>query len=516
MPCSPGGLAALSGAALLATNNDIAYLALAAALVLATSLWLGFGAPVRGPWFLAGLLGPALFVGAAGWESAWRGQRSQFGHSGDPRPTYLPGETAGRDFGYLRGLRLPKSYVWSLQDAGRQREEQPEADRAATYYGPAAEWLVRIWPVAKLPSLPLWMHIDTSHGPREAEALVAALRPGGPYRYLLVPEPWDHWGDEVDRQLQRSFMKVRIGPVWFAHRSLSQEVLSTEPLGQPGAGLGGNLDSTRLVSAMPRFVLSDGRQFLGVESGTGELKVMAPSYRASGEVVLQRRGAPGTLGPVRFEVLGLQEEARIPRLSLEVSLPEGRDELVAPNKLDSSGLPLAFTVTVPPELAGRIRAGWRAPAFSHAGNEDTPLPPQLVTGASLPRDASAEERAALLPPEFRDLRVVVRNVRVEDGRLRVPLGGEVWVKLPGVYPRIILRLASWQAVTGPINPVLRAVFYKSGRLETLSHTVLPDPNPQTVEVWSPEGGGWIGLLDMSERTRPDITVRIEALVPPQP
>ncbi len=508
-----GLLAAVAGAALLATNNEIAYVMLAAALVLAASLWLGFGAPTRGPWFAVGLLVPSLVVGVCAWESAWRGQRSQFGHSNDPRAQYELGETAGADFGYLRGLHLPGSYLGSLKSIVNWRNELSAADRTASYYGPASEWLERIWPVTKVRELPLWMHVGTSFGEREADALVRALRPGGSYHHLLVPEPWDHWGDRVDAELKRSFMKVRIGPLWFAYHALPHGVFSTEPLGA-SVGFGGNLDSTRVVSAMPRHQLPDGRQFLGIDEGTGEMQVRAPSFRASGEVVLQRLGTSGTLGPVRFQVLGLADGQRIERVSLEVSLPEDQNVMIVPCKLDSSGLPLAYVVTVPPELSGNIRAGWRAPAFSHAGNEDTPLPPQLITGSSLPRDTTPEERAALLPPEFQNLRVVVKNAWVDGGRLRVSPGGEVWVKLPALYPHITLAAASWQPVTGPANPVLRAVFYKSGRLETLSHTVLPDPNLQKIPVWSPEGGGWIGLLDVSDRTTTDITVRVEALIPP--
>lgn len=509
-----GVLAAASAAALLATNNEIAYVVLAAALVLAVSLWLGFGLPDRGGWFVAGLLGPALVLAACGWESAWRGQRSQFGHYDEPRAEYLSGEAIGADFGYVRGLHLPRSIVWSLQAIAGWRNSLPEADRAGCYYGPAGEWLERIWPVTKVPGLPLWLHVGTSYGPREEATLVAALRPGGPYHHLLVPEPWDAWGEQVDRELKRSFMKERIGPVWFAYHSLPQNVLSTEPLGPQGGGLGGNLDATRLVSTMPRHQLADTRQFLGIESGTGELQVRAESFRASGEVVLQRTGTAGLLGPVKFEVQGMQGDMRIVRLTLEVSLPQDRDELVVPCKLDSSGLPLAYVVTIPPELSGRIRAGWRAPAFSHAGNEDLPLPPQLVTGASLPRDAEAAERAALLPADRREDRVVLRNARADSGRLVLPPGGEAWVRLRAIYQHIGVTAAGTSDAPTFINPVLRVVFYKGGRLETMSNTVLVGTTPVSTHAWAPEAGGWIGLLNTADRSAAPITVRIDAMVPP--
>jgi hypothetical protein len=508
-----GILAAGSGAALLATNNEIAYVVLAASVVLAVSLWLGFDLPARGPWFVAGLLAPALVLAACGWESAWRGQRSQFGHSTDPRVAYLPGESAGADFGYLRGLHLPASMVQSLQSVASWRRELPVADRAGCFYGPAGEWLERIWPATKRPGLPLWMHAGTSYGPREEEALIAALRPGGGYHHLLVPEAWDHWGAHVEQELRHSFMKERIGPVWFAYRALPQDVVSTEPLGA-GLGLGGNLDSTRLLSTMARYQLADGRQFLGVETGTGELRVMAESFRASGEAVLQRIGPGGPLGPVRFEVQGVRDGARILRLELEQSLAEGRDEAVVPCKLDSSGLPLAYVVTVPPALAGRVRAGWRAPAFSHSGNEDRALPPQLVSGSGQPREADAAERAALLPADHRDDRVILRNVWVEGGRLRIPPGGEVWVRLRGLYAHIGITAAGLSDVSTPAKPVLRTIYYKSGRLETMSNTVLADTAPVSFHAWSPENEGWLGLIDVSDRNTGAITVRIDALVLP--
>jgi len=508
-----GVLAAASGAALLATNNEIAYVVLAASFVLAVSLWLGFDLPARGAWFAAGLLAPALLLAACGWESAWRGQRSQFGHYSEERSGYLTGDSIGADFGYLRGLHLPGTIVLSLQAVTGWRNSLSDADRLGCYYGPAGEWLEHIWPATKIRSLPLWMHVGTSYGPREEAALVAALRPGGTYHHLIVPEPWDHWGDHVDQELKRSFMKERIGPVWFAYHSLPQDVLSTEPLGV-AAGFGGNLDATRLVSAMPKHRLADGRVFIGIESGTGELQVRAESFRASGEVVLQRIGAPGLLGPVRFAVQGMMGAERIERLTLEVSLDADRDELVVPCKLDSSGLPLAYVVTIPPELTGRIRAGWRAPAFSHAGNEDLALPPQLVTGAGLPRDATGEERAALLPADHRDDRVVLRNAWVEGGRIVIPAGGEVWVRLRAIYQHIGVTAAGTNAAPALINPVLRAVFYKCGRLETMSNTPLVGTTPVSTHAWAPEAGGWIGLLNTSDRGTPAITVRLDALVPP--
>jgi hypothetical protein len=197
-----------------------------------------------------------------------------------------------------------------------------------------------------------------------------------------------------------------------------------------------------------------------------------------------------------------------------VSLPEDRAEFVVPCKLDSSGLPIAFVVTIPPELSGRIRAGWRAPAFSHAGNEDLALPPQLITGASLPRDANEAERTVLLPADHRGDRVVLRSAWTNGERIVLPPGGEVWVRLRAIYQHIGVTAAGTSDAPTYINPVLRTVFYKSGRLETMSNTVLVGTASVSTHAWAPEAGGWIGLLNTADRTTPPITVRIDAMVLP--
>jgi hypothetical protein len=67
-------LAAAAGAMLLATNQEIACVGLAAWFALLVSLWLGFDADLRSPARLALAAVPAAVVALTGWVAAWQGQ----------------------------------------------------------------------------------------------------------------------------------------------------------------------------------------------------------------------------------------------------------------------------------------------------------------------------------------------------------------------------------------------------------------------------------------------------------
>ncbi|WP_069962156.1 hypothetical protein [Lacunisphaera limnophila] len=212
--------AAAAGAGLLATNYEIAYVAMGAWFALLAALWVGFGLRSSGVAFYGGLLGPALLVGVLAWLSAWEGQRSQFGYSRAARSEYRAGEAIGADFAYLRGTSVPPETAQSMQVAAARRAAQPAADRTRVFYGPGAEWLERIWPTYQMPGMPLWMHGGTSYGAAEEERLHEALSAGGPYLHVIVPEARDHWGPRIAPLLAGKYELKRMGPVWFRYDQL--------------------------------------------------------------------------------------------------------------------------------------------------------------------------------------------------------------------------------------------------------------------------------------------------------
>ena len=75
--------------------------------------------------------------------------------------------------------------------------------------------------------------------------------------------------------------------------------------------------------------------------------------------------ARATNGPLAadFGVYATCGGARYERSRAHVELPEGQEEVRVEYEVDSSHLPTVFTVEIPPEFAGQVRAGWRLPGI---------------------------------------------------------------------------------------------------------------------------------------------------------
>src|SRR5688572_20455200 len=189
-------LASTAGAALLATNFEIACVGLGAWFVLITSIWLGFGLEGgRRGVLAAGLVLPALIVGGTAWGTAWQGNRSQFGFSRAPRDSYRPAENAGAAFAYLRGLRLPPD-VWHSYELLERALPAPGPDGARpVFYGPGLEFADRFYPAVRVPGRPLWSHWGTSYGSREVEELAQEFLSGRHYKAVVVTIGFEDWPD---------------------------------------------------------------------------------------------------------------------------------------------------------------------------------------------------------------------------------------------------------------------------------------------------------------------------------
>jgi hypothetical protein len=501
-------LAALSSTALLLTNNEIAYLALAATLVYGVSLWLGFNIPTRGGWFVGGLCLPALLIGAASWESAWKGQRSQFGHSDAPRSQYIAAENLGPDFAYLRGLRITPTEFHSLAAAASWRALLSEAERAKIFYGPACDWLEHIWPVRKIQHLGLVASAFDSE--RETALFEREVLSGSGCSYLLVPEAWDYWNESVTRLLGQRFFPERIGSHFFVYRKYPDNVLHSRPL-QFLPGIGGNVVSTKLFSTMPLQELSDGRRFVGVDRGSGELNLGVPCNRVGGEAVLKR--IPGNQSinvPVRFEAFAAGGEARYSRWKHEAVLAEGQDEVVIPTgELDSSGGSAVFTVAVPEALNGKVFAGWRSPLILHVVDNSTE-PPHLQIGAPPFGILDPKTAAGFLPPALQNSAVYFCNAAVINGEINFSRGGEIWIHMKGMVHGIVITGQAKEA--GNWHARLHVVHYISGRIEFFHPLGDPDAASTRFEAASTQGEGWLGLLANPDPGTVPFTVKIESAI----
>ncbi len=504
-----GVLAAFASSALLLTNNEIAYVTFAAALVITVGLWLGFGPAPRGPWFAAGALLPAFILAAAGGESAWRGDRSQFGHDREPRAVYWRGEACGPDYAYIRGLHLPPGLAQSLVGVATWRNGLPGGDSRGVFYGPGAEWLEHVWPERKVKDLPLVA--GAFDGPRESELLQREVLTGTDFKYLLVVEAWDHWGYEVEAQLNETAVKERLNSVFKVYRKLPPGTVSARPLEFMYSGFGGNVDSMRVISGLPRQSLPDQRLFLGLAGGTGTVEVGTPCNRMSAEYVVARAkpGSPGTHTATLTIHARMPDDGRLPRWQADITLPEGVDEIVvATDPVDGSGLPLSFGVSIPPDSSGKIIAGWRAFRLLDTPSRGEP-PPILRPSVADLVGASDDVRAALLPSSLQDTSVQLRGGWVQDGRLLLPYGTEAWIQATGLLTdiRISTQLNDPQK---DVIPNIQVVYYKAGRLEPFMP--VRDDSTSTVRFncWTPEPGGWIGILADHQAGSAAMLVKVEA------
>jgi hypothetical protein len=497
---------AAAGAALLATNFEIAYVALAAWVALVAALWIGFAVPARGAWFGLGFALPVALLGVVAWQSAWTGQRSQFGHTQSARASYVRGEELGAEFRYLRGTSVPPEVAASLRATAEWHAKLDETARAAIFYGPGLEWLERVWPARKVTRLPLWRHVGTSYGAEEEENLLKAIAPGGVYRHILLVEAWDTWGDRIEPELRHDFLKERLGQIFYVYRGLPQWVLSARPL-EFLEKFGGNTDSTRLFSTMTPHALADGRAFVGTAERSAELRLEGTTYRMSALAVVRRsEGASGALPPVRFEAFANERGQLTLCWSGELALAEGQPEAVLAARIEPGGHPVLFRVTVPDAARGKVAAGWRELTIAHSA-EEAATAPFLVPGASRAEPAGLEKAAALLPADWEPPEVLVRDARLTDGRFVLPPGGEVWIKLTGFFAAIEGTAEIVGRNDSAIDPVVRVIFYKGGRLEMLAQVPVRG-GAAAFRAWSPEADGWLGILVDNKRVLPPVALKI--------
>lgn len=502
-----GGLVAAGATALLLTNNEIAYVTFAASLVMTVSLWLGFGVETRSLGFGLGVLLPALLLGGFGWESAWQGQRSQFGHATAPRAHYERGERSGADFGYLHGLRLPPNLTSSLHELAKWRQGLPEEDRNRLFYGPGMEWLEHVWPVRKVSGLPLVA--AAFDGEKETSLLKREVLESDNYRHILVMVAWDHWSDRIEEEFLRRFTKESVGSLFFVYGKLPTQTVWARPL-EFNPGIGGNVDSSLLLSSLTLQLLPDGRGLLGTSGGTGEVEIAVPSNRAAAEAVLRRIGsAGGSEAPISFRAYAKAGTERYLRWQKDLVIPDNADELtVATDRLDCSGLPLLLTVSVPESMAGRVVAGWRALSLWDS-IETSERPPLLQAGATPLSGPDEVYRHNVTPGALAGSPVFVRSSWLESGACQLAPGGEIWIRLSGLFSKIELVARSADG-GGDKNPRMRVIYYKGGRIEMFHPTPTGQPGEVRYTAWSPANGGWLGILADPDRSAPGSVIRVES------
>lgn len=509
-------LAVLGGVALLATNNEISHVALAASLVLAVALWLGFSAPRQGVPFQFGLVGLALVIAVGTWWSAWLGQRSQFGHSGAPRESYRTLDSIGPEYAYMQGIRVPPELFASLST---WHGEQPPADaggKLRVFYGLGAEWLNRIYPARHPRGLPLWIHGGTSQGPAEERRLAELLERTDDFVIVLRPIAWIAWGKSVDKTLARRYHRSSMGPVmarWDLIRTPRE--LFADLTGFLGR-FGGNIHPGFLASDdWPVEPVPDGQggALLGVTQGKGILHLRAPVSRVAGEA---RVSVPAgkTGGPMwaDFQVRSWREGVRTVRWSGRIEIPAGAATASAEFLIDGSGGETDYQVAVPPEFAGRIQAGFRGLRILHVGAEAGDAP-RLFPRTGVDGVAGEDVVAALLAVDWRPESIVNRGGVVTARGLELPPGAEIWVRAPGLLATLAGQLKVLPKGDNPGHPVFRAIWSKGARVEIIDQGNLAPGTPRPFRMWSAEPDSWFGLINDEADGGPSFVVRVDKVEP---
>lgn len=500
----------VAAAALLATNFEIAYLGLAAWLVLVTSLWLGFDGQGRRGIFLSGLILPALLLGGAAWWSAWMGQRSQFGFSDAPRAEYLPAEHAGPAFAPLRGLRLPPDLMLSLELLDETLPDPDPAGRRPVFYGAGLEFVDRFYPSLRRKGEPLWFHSGTSYGPAELDRLARELEREDHYEAVFILQAYDVWPVQIRAVFERHYLNDLVGPRvrrWERQDGYKVNLADTvETL----THLGGNVDGRMLhLERHPLRIrrTADGRLLLGTTRPAGHVLLRTPSYRFGGKAVIDRLPGAGA-GPLvaDFKVIVHGASPEEVRWAARVELPADEQSVSLPFLADGHGKQLLVWITLPEEMKGRVLAGVRDLEITHAF--ELPEEAPRLREALLPEAPATPELAPSLfgPIIWRPRQLVVRGGWATEQGLALQPGGEVWFHKPDTTGVVRGQLTCPDVPGSP--PFVRVFWYKGGRVHILQQGWLSREKPFEFQAWTAEPGGWIGITVEPGAGRAPAVVRL--------
>jgi len=507
------GAAVLAGSgslALLATNYEIAYLALAAGVALGASLWLGFGAAPHGKlfWFLLGA--PALLLLLAGGESAWHGQRSQFGHLTTDRTTYQDLSSVGPAYGYFSGLKIPSEIVTSLVSLTPKLPPPGTDGKRPLYWGTGLEFLDRAFPSRKYRDLPLWTAFSTSMGPKENARLSELIRFERELRDIYLANPWAYVPPPFDGLLRNYFSFIEQS--FFVGHWTRKDTIELPPdsgsSGQPlseALGIWNGIEMWNQLSCpidARNFSVQGNLQlfprteteapFLGTTHDTVHLQLKAGARALRADIVIRRQLETSAPAEAAFVVRPVGSTHQLWAGSL--SLSPGEQERAAPLSFTCNAVPLEFAVTVSPAASGAVAAGFRN--FNIQMNDaDNDPPPRLRAAA--PEDVSIplDQARKWFPTGDWNLQAAVaRGVEATPNGLIFQPGAELWIKPDRALHSLDGTLVRADD-SAPGLPVLRFIWYKGVRMEMLRQEGLSSPDATiNFHGWSPEPDGWFGIM----------------------
>jgi hypothetical protein len=484
------------GLVFLALHFEIAYVAGAAWLVLATGLVLTFvPRELEGPWRLAG---GALAVGAVSlfvpaWVSAWAGARAIWSQQPLVRSELVTTKDLPERFSYLRGIRILPEWKTTLRRWERVREElaREGIGEDAWYFVNGTEWLVRAMPEARHRGLPLWLQEGTTYGEAERPEIVRRIERGDEVKVVVSHHPWAMWPKDIEAVLERRFRRMEAGPAFVTWRVWSELDLPLQFVER----FDSNLYSRDLDARGGALEMQGAAEapFFGARE-SARLVLKRGVYRLRGEFRAELSAGETRETAVRFRVRKL-EGADAGALLWEESVALGVDarDAARPFAVSPGGQRVALEVEVPEGSAAA--AGWRSLQVEHAGEETAEEPPRGVTSGLAERRITEAERGALWGAgELAEREVVVRGeARGEATGLVAGSPSELWVRLRETDTRVsgAFRISA-DAASARVRVVV--AHYKSGRFERMEVHDGGAGEERRFEVPLRERTGWLVLV----------------------
>lgn len=510
----------LASSALLATNREIVYVALAAGLTIIVSIWMGFGIGVQSRWPWAALWIASGLIGSQAWISSWHGQRMLYGHHSADRFDYREIDQSKGNFNYFKGTLLPREVASGIESlAAIYRDTATKLNRRPrVFMGRGLEALYRAIPTEQPWGLPLWVS-DITYEKKDTAILIRRLSSSID---LVIEEPtWNFLPSGVRKTLERRSLTERVGIFRIHHLNtpLPDGIKATYSNLEIRQIFGGNIDYRYITfgHALWGFESAEGIPFLGTSGPRGEFQFELPVNRIENSFVFQkntRDGAPvsatfsiesdSTVSPYSTEILWSK--------TVELSTPS--EMVSAPITLDVGGRPVRFKVEIAADTIDRATAGWNLPTIKHSYIE-TPEPPSLRK-FELER---IELSPAIYGPAFENrpaagTKIVVAKTFSEDSCLTMAGAGEIWVRASSPWSHLRFQ-ATVAANSAPRStPVIRLVWYEGGRVQILDQMRLLDrERGQEFHGWPAEDFGWFGVLIDPTPHNIAVNIRIHSLAP---
>jgi MFS family permease len=488
-----GGL--LVGLALLATNHEIAHMAFGSALALAVALGIAFKLNPSPAVVGLVLVAPSLLLGGAAWSSAWKGQRSQFGHSSALRSDYREISDSLPEFHYISGLHIPPEMADSCESVVNWMPETPAGEPYPVMFTNGVEWLDRVWPTVRYSGLPLWLADGTSCGPIERELLQKVISPPSRIERIFAAIAWDQWPSPAVYSIELLMRDQNCGPMMRVYSPIGSSGISSDPM----KGI------NRLnLNFMPSLLALDGqtavfsshgdRLLLGSMVGTSHFNFEGIVNTMQAEMVISRRIPDQNRAiSTNFRVTRSYGDSEVTEWEDQLELPAGQDEISHVIKFDGQQQLLRFYTIHESDSNGDSVAGWFPPVMLHAKADDNP-PPDLFTHPKPAVEVTEAMRSALLKTEWQPDQIIFRGGRLTEQGFEIPPGGQVWLRADRGLSSLDGMMRQPTGSTGPPATV-RVLWYQGGRVQITSFAVVTSSSDgHGFHSWSPDNNGWFGIV----------------------